>query len=539
MTDLVEAPPDTAPQHELADRTRPRAAGRVAFWVLVAVLLLVGLGLRFAARQSLWLDEAQSVAIARLPLSGPGTTLWDGLRQDGSPPLYYLMLHGWISLFGTTASAVRLMSAVLNLMCLPPLYLLARRTIGRRPALVAVLLFITSPFALYFATETRMYDLLLLLSLLGGLALERTLRRPRPLPVIGVSVCAGLVALTHYWSLYLLVTVGLGLALGALRGHTPQHRRGSRWGLVGLVGGAVVFAPWLGVFLYQAKHTGTPWGEPAAFAAVVHAFGEWCGGSTTVGRVLLVLVAALLAFAVFGQAAGPRHVLIDLKAHEPGRTLMLLSIGTLVIAVGAGQIVGNAWADRYTATAFVPFLLTLALGTERLLDRRVLGVTVLLLALLGDAAGAAKVTLQRTQANQVAAVLRAGAHAGDVVLYCPDQLGPAVAREIAAGRTPAGLQHHTIPTWGPPGRVDWVDYARRNESASGLQLARRALAEAGPTHTVWLVFLGEYRTYEVLCPDLRQALNDQRPVVQLLAAKTPQQSYERDEVYRYRPRARR
>ncbi len=514
-----------------------RRAGTVAFWIAIGLLLLVGLVLRFVARSALWLDEAQSVAIAELPLSGSHTTLWEGLRQDGSPPLYYLLLHGWMTLFGSSGHAVRTLSALLNLACLPPLYLLARRVVGKRPAAVVVLLFITSPFALYFATETRMYDLLMLLSLLGGLAVERTLRDPGPWPAAGVAVCSGLVALTHYWSLYLLATLGLGLLIGSLRGRTHLRRRGSRWALGGVLAGGVVFVPWLGVFLYQAKHTGTPWGAPAAFAAVVHAFGEWCGGATTTGRAMLVLVAALLAFAVFGRALGPRQILIDLRGHEPGRALMLLSIGTLVIAVAAGQIVGNAWADRYTATAFIPFLLVLALGTERLVDTRVFAGSLLLLGLLGDVSGSGKVLQERTQAAEVAGVLRAQAHAGDVVLYCPDQLGPAVGREIAGGRTPAGLHHHTIPTYGPPGRVDWVDYEQRNISADPGRLAARALAEAGRTRTVWLVFSGEYRTTEGLCSNLRQALNQQRAVTQELRAKAPDMSSEREEVYRYPPTA--
>ncbi len=509
--------------------------GTLVFWVAIGLLLLVGTALRFAARSALWLDEAQSVAIAGLPLSGAHTTLWVGLRQDGSPPLYYLLLHGWMALFGSSGHAVRTMSAVLNLACLPPLYLLARRVVGKRPAAVAILLFITSPFALYFATETRMYDLLMLLSLLGGLAVERTLRDPGPWPAAGFAVCSGLVALTHYWSLYLLATLGLGLFVGAVRGRTHLHRRGSRWALGGVLAGSLVFAPWLGVFFYQAKHTGTPWGEPAAFAAVVHAFGEWCGGATTTGRAMLVLVAALLAFAVFGRALGPRQVLLDLRGHEPGRTLMLLSIGTLVVAVAAGKIVGNAWADRYTATAFIPFLLILALGTERLLDTRVFAGALLLLALLGDISGARSVLQERTQAAEVAGVLRAQAHTGDVVLYCPDQLGPAVGREIAGGRTPAGLRHHTIPSYGPPGRVDWVDYEQRNRAADPGKLAARALAEAGPAHTVWLVFSGEYRTTQGLCSNLRQALNQQRTVIQEVRAKAPDLVLEREEVYRYAP----
>ncbi len=157
---------------------------------------------------------------------------------------------------------------------------------------------------------------------------------------------------------------------------------------------------------------------------------------------------------VFGYPAGPRQVLIDLKGHEPGRLLLVLALGTLVLAVTVGKVVGTAWADRYTAVAFIPFLLCLALGPERLSDRRFWAGAIGLMALFGTLAAGPTVKAQRTQAVQVARILATHAVPGDVVLYCPDQLGPAIAREIRAGRGGNGLKNFTIPTFGPPDRVE-------------------------------------------------------------------------------------
>jgi mannosyltransferase len=525
----LDGPADRPEGH----RSTPAAPGGVwrAVPVILGLAVLAGLVLRFAAGQALWLDEAQSVEIARLPLTG-ANSLWQGLREDGSPPLYYLLLHFWTEVFGTGSRTVRGMSALLNLASAVPLWFLARRVIGLRPARVAMLVFVTSPFALYFATETRMYSLLLLLALLGGLALEKTLRAPSVGSVVGLAFASVAVALTHYWSLYLLVTLGAMLLVGSLRGSFPSAKRNRRLALLGLVLGGVLFLPWLSNFLYQGKHTGTPWGEPASFAAVVHAFGQWSGGPTTVGRGLLLVSIALLTAAVFGSPAGKHQILIDLRGHEPARLLLVLSLGTLFVAVSVGLIVGNAWADRYTVTAFAPYLLAVALGTERIVDPKLLRATLVLLAVLGVISGAQQVRLQRTQAPDVASLLRAQAKPGDVLLVCPDQLGPGLARQ----KLPAGLATHVIPTYGPVGRVDWRDYEQRNKAADGGALAKRALAEAGPTGTVWLAFNGEYRTYENLCPAVREQLNSTRKVNQVLQAKDPMQSYERLELYQYAPK---
>jgi 4-amino-4-deoxy-L-arabinose transferase-like glycosyltransferase len=481
-----------------------------AFWAGIAVCVVYCILVRLWAPRGLWLDESQSVAIARLPLSGHGTTLIDGLKQDGSPPLYYLLLHWWIELFGNGDRTVRALSFVLNLLCIPPLYWLGKRVIGKRAAWVAVLAFITSPFAAYYASETRMYSLLVLLALLGALALERTLRAPTWWSVLCLALAADAVAMTHYWSLYSLITVAVFLIIGSIWG-SPLRKRGCRWSMAGLVGGGILFIPWFPTFLYQSKHTGTPWGTPPSYSAVVHAFGQWAGGQISAGRALLVVVCALLALAVFGYPAGPRQVLLDLKGHEPGRLLLVLALGTLFLAVTVGKLVGTAWADRYTAVAFIPFLLCLALGPERLADRRLWAGSIGLIALFGTLAAGPVVTAQRTQAVQVARILSKQAVPGDVVLYCPDQLGPAIAREIRAGRGGEGLKNYTIPTFAPPDRVDWVDYKQRNLAAVAHvpQLVQRAVAAAG-NHRIWLVYSGQYLTYQNLCPNLRLALAQQR-----------------------------
>jgi hypothetical protein len=487
------APPENA---------RPRLE-RLAVRVGLVAVVAVAVGLRFAARSPLWLDEAQSVSIARLPLTGSHTTLFEGLREDGSPPLYYLLLHGWMAIFGHGDLAVRAMSAVLNLIAAVPLYVLALRVVGKRAAAVAVLMYLTSPFALYFATETRMYSLIVLLTALGGLALKRTLRAPSVRSVVALAVCAGLLALTHYWCLYLLLTVAAWILIGAVRGPLRPHWKAS---LGGLALGVVVFAPWLPAFFYQLKHTGTPWGDPASFAAVAHAYGEWAGGATTTGRALLVIITALVAFGVAGTAVDNRRVLLDLRGHEPGRSLFVIATATLVVAVAVGQLVGNAWADRYTATAFVPFLLVIGRGTDALESKRVFTAVVAAAAILGLYAGGTGVVQTRTQAREAAHVLERLARPGDVLLTCPDQLGPGLSREV-----PSWLTVRTVPTYEPPQRVDWVNYQDRNQKASGTAVADRALREAGKGHTVFLAASGDYRTYETLCASVRARLVKERP----------------------------
>ena len=68
-------------------------------WAVAAAAFAIGAGivLRFLARSDLWFDEALTVDIAKLPLD----QLRSALLRDGAPPLYYVLLHGWIRVFGS------------------------------------------------------------------------------------------------------------------------------------------------------------------------------------------------------------------------------------------------------------------------------------------------------------------------------------------------------------------------------------------------------------------------------------------------------
>ncbi|MEY2459859.1 MAG: mannosyltransferase, partial [Acidimicrobiaceae bacterium] len=152
--------------------TRDPSLGPIEFAV-VAVAVAVGVVLRFWTRSHLWLDEALSVDIARLPVGD----IASALRHDGHPPLYYFLLHGWMSVFGEGDTAVRSMSGVFAVAALPVAWMAGRRVGGRVTAWAFVALLSLSPFAIRYGTETRMYSLVMLLVFAGYLLVANALER--------------------------------------------------------------------------------------------------------------------------------------------------------------------------------------------------------------------------------------------------------------------------------------------------------------------------------------------------------------------------
>ena len=193
----------------------------------VVLVVAVGLVLRFWTRSGLWLDEALTVDIARLPLHA----IPEALKHDGAPPLYYYLLHFWIGLFGQSNDAVRALSGIIAVLTLPVAWLCGKRFGGRAVAWTTLVLLASAPFAVYYGTEARMYALVILLTGLGFLALQRAIEAPRPGNLIAVAVVAAALLYTQYWSLYLVGVTGLWLLVSIVRDRRHGrclHRAGAR-----------------------------------------------------------------------------------------------------------------------------------------------------------------------------------------------------------------------------------------------------------------------------------------------------------------------
>ncbi len=462
-----------------------------------ALAVTAGLVLRFWTRSDLWLDEALTVNIARQPIH----ELPFYLKRDGAPPLFYALLHFWIGAFGISDVAVRALAGVFAVITVPFAWMAGKRLGGTTAAWAAMLLVASSPFAVRYATEARMYSLVMLLVVLGYLALDRALRAPRPGNLIAVGATAALLLYTHYWSVYLLGTTMLWLLFQAWRGSEVRFR-GARAALVAAVVGCLAFLPWVPTFLYQSGHTGTPWATPATFAAMVNAVSSFAGGSTSQGRALGLLFFALTGLGIFGLASDRLHIEIDIRTRPHGRPLAVIVIGTLFAAVIGGLLTKSAFDARYASVVFIPLILLVSLGLTVFKDRHVRAVILAIAVVLGLAASVPNVITNRSQAGEVAAAIARIAKPGDVVAYCPDQLGPAVDRLLPAGR----YQQVTYPRYSGPAFINWVDYAAAVHAASPSAFALHLEALAAGGHQIFIVWAPAYHAFGQSCEGIVQTV---------------------------------
>ena len=491
---------------------------------LIAVVVAVGAVLRFVTTSHIWLDEALTIEISGRPLP----QLFDALRHDGSPPLYYLLLHYWMALFGRGDVAVRALSGVLSLGTLPLAWFAGRRVarvalrFGRWPGsgsqvvdrtgIAALLMFATSPYMIRYGNETRMYSLVVFLSLAFGLVLARAWEQPSRRRWVEVTLVTAALAYTHYWTLLEIGTVAIFLLVQARR--RPHYRSLCLKALLAMSAAIIPFAPWAPSFVFQMLHTGTPWAKQVHAEVILDTVFSWAGPASA--GALLAMVLMLLAF--IGYAARPigDGLHLRLSGRVPGRYLVVMWVVPLVLAYGAFAFSGSAFAERYTGISLPPFLLLAALGLGLLPSGATVSGLLVVICGLGLVGGATLNGAERTNASEVATRIQQQARNGDVVAYCPDQLAPAVHR-LLLDKGVAGVREVAFADPSGPALVDWVDYADRMRNASATAFARELDELAGPDGSIYLVSADGYRTVADSCSQVTDQLSalGRDPVLQV------------------------
>lgn len=513
------------PEPPLKDRPWLRWVDRL----VIALCVLGGVMLRFVASTPLWLDEALSVNIAKLPIS----QIPDALRHDGHPPLYYVLLHAWMKFFGNGDIAVRSLSGIFAVALLPLMWVAGNRLGGRRTAWLALAVAAICPFTIRYGTETRMYSLVMLLALAAWLVLQDALRKPTLGRLAALSTLVAALLYTHYWAMWLL---GAGAA-GVLwelrkskRAGQPEAHRAQLRVLLSLVVGGVLFLPWVPILLYQGSHTGTPWGQRVLPSGVIaYTLADIGGGPAAEAVVFGGACAVLMMVAVFCRPLSRRFLEVDLWTLPDSRPLLFTFAGTMTLAMLFGYATSSTFVTRYTSVVFPFFVLLVALGISRFQWPMIARAVIAVLLVLGTV-GAVRTSYvdQRTEARAGAQQLLKTAQPHDVIAYCPDQLGPSMARELA-GHGP--FDQVTYPKFHRPERVDWVDYAKVLEQASPQAFAQQLNARAG-NRRIYVVWSDGYqRTHHKACSTVIDALSLLRPIHFELLAPRGDKYYEPSTVW--------
>ena len=347
---------------------------------LSVVLLSLALRLVNLAGPSLRGDEAFTVTFSRQPLPDVWRTL---LLTEPHPPLYYTIMHAWMSAAGQSELGVRFVSVLFGVLLTALTYRLGRALLGDEAAaprdepsgqaLIAALLVAVNPYLVWQSQDARMYTLLAAACaaqlLLATVIWQRQeTRRSRGFHLWVGYVAVSLIALySHYGAVFALLAVNLAwlLGLGRSQSLTPavwKHPAVRSW-LVAQVVVVLCYLPWmlaaapmllghtkgwiapvgLGTLLERSLITyslGTTSGAAAPSLAAgflaVAAVGVWQGVRASAGRAVTVL-AYLLAPLLIGFGISLRRPMFDERYF-----LFIIPAYAVLLGWGLGSLARDA-----------------------------------------------------------------------------------------------------------------------------------------------------------------------------------------------------
>lgn len=452
-----------------------------------AVLLLSLIGLAFALRvsgltaQSLWRDEVDALRFA--------TQAWPDLlamfRKPGeNGPLYFLALRPWLAIAGHTEFALRFPSALAGTLAVPIVYLLVQHISGeRRTAAVAGLLMATTPYAVWYGQEAKMYAALLVWAPLSLYLALRAYWQGGWWRWALLYIVTSLGFYTHLLSVLIIpVQAAWFLVLPGLRpAQEPMpilrsQTQGRRW-LRGVLYLALLILPYLPLARWQApmwlaagQQTGYPFVPlPTILLVMLVAFSR---GIQPVTQPVTLLPAVLaLAAGVGGWA------LISPGANwNAGRRWRRVALWLVWLVLPAIEIYGISlrrpiFADRYLIWTLPAFVALSAWGITALARTRRPLAGLLLAALLTlNLAATWDQTVQPIKSDFRAA-----------------------AQFVRARRQPDDLLMFQIPynrytfAYYSGELTQWLDGPFTNDGIAPADLAAQMARDTAHAATVWLI----------------------------------------------------
>jgi len=301
-------------------------------WAALVIIILLGVALRLfrLGGDSIWYDEGVSLYLANLSIP----SLIAHTAGDIHPPLYYILLHLWLTAVGNSQFAAAFFSLFFGILLIPATFLVARRLLGRDVALLAALLITFSPYQLWYSQEIRMYTLGALLGLLSfHFMLGSTTESSHFISWPGYIICSALGLYTLYYFSFLLLFENLAVVALWLRRRSANGPNIKAW-IAAQVSVVVLYLPWLPVAVRQATQPPVPpWRSFTSLGTVLAE--SWAalslGQSVTVGTVVpvLLLIGVVYAVGAFWKEGGrPASLLLLGYTFVPVLVIYLVSLYT-------------------------------------------------------------------------------------------------------------------------------------------------------------------------------------------------------------------
>lgn len=175
------------------------------FFVIVNFLFKI-IGIR---KEAVAGDEPFTIFVAHRDVSDIITYL----SHYNNPPLYELLLHFWMKMFGNGEMAVRFLPLIFSSLAVYFVYKITLLLRNRKAAIFASVLYTFSTFLYTFAQESRVYSLFMLLALVSCYTFILLLKYNKTKTKVAFVLVSTLILYAHYFGFFVLFVQGFILLM--------------------------------------------------------------------------------------------------------------------------------------------------------------------------------------------------------------------------------------------------------------------------------------------------------------------------------------
>jgi len=176
------------------------------YYVLILIVVLAAVLRIFdLSGESYWHDEIIMLRVAHGDLGS--------ILTGGRPPLFIILAHFWIDLFGTSESVTRILPALLGTASIPLIYGVAKALFNEKVGLVSAFLMAVSQYQIYYSQDLRYYSLFVLMALVSFYFYISALRIKKNFYFILYALSTILLYYAHDFGLFIIAAQGVYFVL--------------------------------------------------------------------------------------------------------------------------------------------------------------------------------------------------------------------------------------------------------------------------------------------------------------------------------------
>lgn len=343
--------------------------------------------------ESIWLDEAFSIDFSAY--YSVGSIIEESASTQTHPPLYFILLHFWINLFGTSEVATRSLSAIFGIISILLIYQVGSTLFNRKVGLISGFLSAISSYHIYYSQEARSYTFLLLLSLLSYFLFIKILRGDRRWYYPCYFLTNLLLGYTHFYGLFIIASQALFFFLFWNK-YKPQRVRFlgtlvisiiALLPLVSLLGGKVVAIAERGFWIREPQ-----------LIDILGSLARFTGSGGAGQEFLLFTFITLVLFGLLSirrlqgkwvwrrplESLNGLSWSVRLESIEEELLLFLWLSLSIVIPFIESKIMTPIYLTKYMIGASPALYLLVAKGTDNLTNKRILYPVLAFVVLLSS-----------------------------------------------------------------------------------------------------------------------------------------------------------